>query len=145
VEDLPHSLTSVETQPIVRGNLMDTTRLIVRIRSMRGVRIIPDHIEITIPVEPLISRKQSAPVIVKNLPDSLNLITFPSLIEVSYLLPMSLYNKDPFDINAYVDYKDSNHGTTAKLPVKLSLLPDTYQNTDVSPDSVEYVIERKSR
>ena len=145
IEDLPHSLTAVETQPIVRGNLSDTTSLTVRIRSMHGVRIIPDHIKITIPVEPLISRKQSASVIVKNLPDSLNLITFPSRVEVSYLIPMSLYSKDPYEVNAYVDYKDSNHGTTSKLPVTLSLLPDIYQNTDVTPDSVEYVIERKSR
>lgn len=49
VNDLPHSLTSVETVPVVRGGLNDTTYIEARIDPIPGVRIIPDHVRLTIP------------------------------------------------------------------------------------------------
>lgn len=143
VNDLPHSLTSVETVPVVRGGLSDTTYIEARIDPIPGVRIIPDHVRLVIPVEPLISRKQKAPIVVKNLPDNYSMITFPSSVEVSYLVPMSLYNTEPYKVNAYVDYNDVASSHSGKLPVTLSLLPDLYHNTEMSPDSVEYIVEQK--
>ena len=143
VNDLPHSLTSVETVPIVRGGLSDTTYIEARVDPIPGVRIIPDHVRLVIPVEPLISRKQKAPIVVKNLPEGFNMITFPSSVEVSYLVPMSSYNTEPYKVNAYVDYNDVASCHSGKLPVTLSLLPDLYHNTEMSPDSVEYIVEQK--
>lgn len=144
VEDLPHSLTSVHTVPIVRSGLNDTTVIEARIKDIPGVRIIPDYVRLTVPVEPLIVRKQMAPVIVRNLPPNLGMITFPSSVEVSYLVPMSEYKSESYDpLNAYVDYNDVRTSTNGKLPVSLSLLPDHYTNTDMSPDSVEFIVEQK--
>lgn len=143
VNDLPHSLTSVETVPVVRGGLNDTTYIEARIDPIPGVRIIPDHVRLAIPVEPLIARKQKAPIVVKNLSESMSMITFPSSVEVSYLVPMSSYNSEPYEVNAYVDYNDLSRCTGGKLPVTLSLLPDLYHNTEMSPDSVEYIVEHK--
>ena len=143
VNDLPHSLNSVETVPIVRGGLSDTTTIVARIAPIPGVKIVPEQIVLTVPVEPLIMRKQFAPVVVKNMPADVGLITFPSRVEVSYLMPMSAYNDELYEINAYVDYRDVHSSTTGKLPVVLSLLPDGYHNAEMSPDSVEYIIEKK--
>ncbi len=143
IDDLPHSLKSVETVPIVRSGLDDTTLISARIKNIPGVRIIPDHVEFSVPVEPLISRKQMAPIVVKNLPPDKGIITFPSSVEVSYLIPMSDYNSELYEVNAYVDYNDVRHATGGKLPVTLSLLPDQYHNTEMSPDSVEFIIEQK--
>ncbi len=143
LNDLPLDLNAVETIPIVRSNLSDTSRITVRIDPIPGVRIIPDQVTITVPVEPLIARKQMAPVVVKDVPEGKGLLTFPSKIEVSYLVPMSAYNSEPFDIKAYVMFDDAVRSTTSKIPVKLSLIPDLYRNVSVSPDSVEYIIEQK--
>ncbi len=143
VEDLPHHLTSVETAPIVRGSLSDTTVITVSIKPVPGVKIIPDEITVTIPVEPLIARKQMATVIAKNLPDHISLHTFPSRIEIEYLVPMSEYNSEPYEINAYVDYNDIEHNSTGKLPVSLSLLPESYHSVEAIPDSVEYITEQR--
>ncbi|WP_438638199.1 hypothetical protein [Muribaculum gordoncarteri] len=49
VDDLPHSLNSVETVPIVRSGLKDTTKFDARIEPIPGVRIIPDRIILTCP------------------------------------------------------------------------------------------------
>lgn len=143
VNDMPHSLTSVETVPVVRSGLTDTTSIEVRVKPISGVRIIPDHVNITIPVEPLIARRQFAPIVVKNLPDDKGMITFPSKVEVSYLIPMSAYNSEPYEINAYVDFKDVHQHQGDKLPVTLSLIPDIYHSPEMKPDSVEYIVEQK--
>lgn len=143
VEDLPHDLVSVETMPIVRGSLSDTTNITVRIKPIPGVKIVPDEIVVKVPVEPLIARKQMATVIAKNLPHNISMLTFPSRVEIAYLVPMSEYNSEPYEINAYVDYKDIRNNTSGKLPVTLSLLPESYHSAEAVPDSVEYIIEHK--
>ncbi|MBD5284740.1 MAG: hypothetical protein HDS29_00480 [Bacteroides sp.] len=143
VEDLPHNLTHVETLPIVRSSLSDTTEITVAIKPLPGVKIVPEEIVVKVPVEPLIARRQMATVIAKNIPDNISLHTFPSRIEIAYLVPMSEYNSEPYDINAYVDYADIANNTSGKLPVTLSLYPESYHSVEAIPDSVEYITEHK--
>ena len=143
VEDLPHNLTHVETLPIVRSSLSDTTEITVAIKPLPGVKIVPEEIVVKVPVEPLIARRQMATVIAKNIPDNISLHTFPSRIEIAYLVPMSEYNSELYDINAYVDYADIANNTSGKLPVTLSLYPESYHSVEAIPDSVEYITEHK--
>ena len=143
VDDLPHSLNSVETVPIVRSGLKDTTKFDARIEPIPGVRIIPDRIILTVPVEHLIARKQYVSVIGKNVPNDYTLITFPSKVEVSYLVPMSEFNSEPYVLKAYVDYNEARHARNGKLKVTMSLMPELYRNASMTPDSVEYIIEPK--
>ena len=124
VDDLPHSLNSVETVPIVRSGLKDTTKFDARIEPIPGVRIIPDRIILTVP-------------------NDYTLITFPSKVEVSYLVPMSEFNSEPYVLKAYVDYNEARHARNGKLKVTMSLMPELYRNASMTPDSVEYIIEPK--
>lgn len=137
--DLPHSLQSVSTEPIVKSGLKDTARYEVKVKPISGVRIIPDKVTVMVPVEPLIARKRMVNLEVTNLPPDKRLVTFPSKIEISYLVPMSEYNND-YPFNAYVDYKDVELPGN-KIPVNLSLVPIVYHNLSFSPTSVEYIIE----
>lgn len=139
--DLPHSLKFVSTEPVVKSELKDTMRYEVRVKPIAGVRIVPDKVVVTIPIEPLISRKRTIKLDVVNRPEDKGLITFPSKVEISYLVPMSAYNDD-YPVKAYVDYNDIKP-QRKKLPVSLSVIPDVYHNLSFSPDSVEYIIENK--
>lgn len=139
VTDIPHSLRMVSTEPIVKSNLKDTMRYEVKVKPIAGVRIIPDVVTVTVPIEPLIMRKRSVGIVVDNLPEETNLITFPSKVEISYLVPMSAYNDD-YPVKAYVDFKAAKP-TRKKLAVSLSTIPAVYHNVSFSPDSVEYIIE----
>lgn len=143
INPLPAKLTTVQTAPIVLTDLRDTTTVEVRIAPIAGVRIIPDRISVTVPVEPLISKRQIIPIEVRNIPAGMGMITFPSKIEASYLVPMSSYNEARPDIKAYVDYSSALDGSPSKLPVAVSYHTDAYRNLSFTPDSVEYVIERK--
>lgn len=138
--DLPHDLRAVTTEPIVKSGLKDTTCYEVKFVPVPGARIIPDRIIVTVPVEPLISRRQMIPVEVINVPSDMNMLTFPSKVEVSYLVPMSAY-KDDYPLKAYADYRSIKPGAN-KLGLSLSLIPELYHSVSFSHDSVEYVIEQ---
>lgn len=137
--DIPHSLRAVSTEPIVKSGLKDTTRYEVKVKPIAGIRIIPDKVTVTVPVEPLIARKLSAPIEAQGVPSGKHLVTFPSRIEVSYLVPMSAYN-DEFPVKAFVDYDDV-HMPGNKIPVTLSSLPSICHSVSFTPESVEYIIE----
>lgn len=139
--DLPRSLSEVTTEPIVKSGLKDTMRYTVRVKPIAGVKIVPDVVTVTVPVEPLISKKRSINITVENMPAGLNLVTFPSKAEISYLVPMSAYNDD-YAVRAYVDYNDCSPDRR-RIPVNLSTIPSVYHNVSIEPDSVEYIIENR--
>lgn len=139
-QPLPSSLRNVQTEKIVRRDLRDTTYVEVRLRPIKNARIIPDRVRVCIPVEALINKKQQVRIHTVNVPANSNLHTFPSKIEVSYLVPISRFKIDD-PIKAYVDYDDIRQGSS-NLPVHLSLLPHYIQQLSMTPDSVEYIIDR---
>lgn len=135
------AINKVRTEKIISRNLTDSLYVKIAIQNIKDVRAVPDSVDVMIPVEPLVTKRSSIPVIVKNLPENVSVVVFPSSVQVSYLLPMSLYNErldDKFE--ASVDYGDIQ-GNNAKLPVRIEIAPEIYQNIQLETDSVEYVIE----
>lgn len=135
------AINKVRTEKIISRNLTDSLYVKIAIQNIKDVRAVPDSVDVMIPVEPLVTKRSSIPVIVKNLPENVSVVVFPSYVQVSYLLPMSLYNDrldDKFE--ASVDYDDIQ-GNKAKLPVRIEIAPEIYQNIQLETDSVEYVIE----
>lgn len=140
VNGIPRSLKFVETEPVIANGLKDSAYIEVRVKPIEGYRIIPDKVIVTVPVEPLISRRRKVDVDIVGLPADTRLFTFPAQVEISYLVPMSSYNED-LPCRAYVDYGDIDR-RRSKAKVSLSQLPSICRNITVSPDSVEYIIER---
>ena len=139
--DIPHTLKFVSTEPIAKSGLKDTARYEVKVKPIAGVRIIPDKVTVTIPIEPLISRKRTVMIDALNVPEDKSLVTFPSKIEINYLVPMSSYT-DEYPIKASVDYNDTRLPGN-KLPITLSVIPSIYHNVSTSLESVEYIIENR--
>lgn len=137
--DIPHSLRAVSTEPLVKSGLKDSMRYEVKVKPIAGIRIIPDRVVVTVPIEPLIARKRVIRIEAVNLPEGVSMVTFPSEVEVSYLVPMSSYNSD-FPLKAYVDYKDT-FLPGSKVPVSLSVIPSVYHNVSQSVNTVDYILE----
>lgn len=137
VRSIPKSITRIDTEPVVASNLTDTTVMEVKLVAPEGMRVIPATVKVTIPVEPLIAKRRQIPVEVTNQPMHSRVITFPSTVEISYLIPMSEYNADNYQVKAYAEYRASRK----KLPLTLSILPDAYSRTTLATDSVEYIVE----
>lgn len=139
VGELTEKFDMVQTERLTRTDLRDTTKIEVKLRPQEGLRFIPDHVVVTVPVEPLISKRRQIPVEVVNVPFGLQVITFPSKVEMSYLVPMSQYSDD-IPMKAFVDYNDLDHAGN-KVGVSLNVIPKAYHSVSLEPDSVEYVIE----
>ena len=137
--EIPSGLHQIETELGSASALKDTTVFDLKIKQLPGMRIIPERVKVTVPVEPLISKRRMVPIEVTNLPEGSQLVTFPSSVEVSYLVPMSAFNDDyPLKVTIDASKIDLSKPKTKVLP---SLTPDHYHNVTFHPDSVEYIFQ----
>lgn len=142
IDNIPSNITEVETAPIKCEGLKSTATIKAKVNAPKGMRAIPDSVDVTIPVEPLISKKRLANVEDLNTPENIRLITFPSQVEINYLIPKSLFNNENKFIKVVVDYNEIKPNNN-KLPIKLIDIPSNYRGATSTIDSVEYVIENK--
>ncbi|MCH4156299.1 MAG: hypothetical protein LKF31_08355 [Muribaculaceae bacterium] len=120
--------------------LKDTLVRPVNIAPIPGTKISPRSITITIPVEPLIRKEQNIPIIVKNKPAGVRVVILPSVVQASFLVPLSMYSKNK-PVIAEVDYNDILYSMSNKLEVRIAESPAIYKNISLGIDSVEYVID----
>lgn len=139
VDRLNEDMRAVSTLPFTATDLRDSTRIHVSLAPIAGARIIPSSVYIEIPVEPLISRRRLVPLKAENLPEHYRLITFPSSVQISYLVAMSRYNED-YPVSVFVDYRDIRP-QSRMLPVRIGSFPSVYNSMTVETDSVEFVLE----
>lgn len=131
---------SVSTNPLKRHGLKDTLSMKVALRKMEDVRMLPDSVVVTVPVEPLVSKSQEVPVTAVNCPPGVRIVAFPSRVQVSFLVPLSFYDSSlNVRPNVYVDYRDIVSGRD-KLPLRFSPA-ENMQNIELAVDSVEYILE----
>lgn len=140
---IPSNTLNVRTEPVTLRNLKDSTTIKVTLLSPEGTRVEPSEISVTIPVEPLVAKKRIIPITTVNTPRNITLHTFPSSVELNYLVPMSMFKNDEASPTATVDFdKIDRDQTTA--PVTIGQIPEYYRNSTPVPAEVEYLIENSS-
>lgn len=140
---IPSSMLNVQTEHVTLRDLTDTTTIEIALKSPAGTRVEPSRISVTIPVEPLVTKKRILPVHVINKPQNVTVHTFPANIELEYLVPMSLFKNDVATPVAVINYRDIDiDATTAH--VNLTQIPDYYHNIKCTPAEVEYLTEKSS-
>ncbi|MEG0253572.1 MAG: YbbR-like domain-containing protein, partial [Muribaculaceae bacterium] len=135
------NINNVYTYRIEEHELKDTLYRKVKIAPLKGAKIIPESIEVIIPVEPLITKHLLIPIVSRNVPANLNLVTFPSKVDASFLVPLSKYHKNVY-FSANVFYDDVVK-KDKKLKLNIIHVPNIYKNVSLAFDSVEYIIETK--
>lgn len=135
-------IKTLTTQPIILTGLTDTAHVSAALIVPPGMRAVPSQIKVTIPVEPLVTKTRKVEIAQRNVPAGKRLVTFPSMAEVDYLLPKSLYNSDASPVKAVIDFSAYRPGEK-KLPVTVLPLPNYYRFVSVRPSEVEFVIEEK--
>ncbi len=137
------AITSVSTKRITATGLTDTLAQQIEINPIPGAKIVPNEITVKVPVEPLINKKQNVTIDVVNAPMGVNVITFPSVVEASFLVPQSIYRK-AMNIKVAVNYNDIAYskGTSNLVAVKIVNTPTECRNVSLAVDSVEYIVEK---
>lgn len=136
------TITRVFTRRIVRRNLSETTSEVVALNPVKGARVEPSHVRVTVPVQPLVNKESMVDVTVRGVPQGMSLLLYPSKVRVSYFVPMSRFNNEDPGVEVWVDYADTQLTGTKKLPVRIGRQPAGLLNFTLKQDSVEYTIVR---
>lgn len=140
---IPSGMNSISTEPIRLTDLNRPTTVRARLVAPRNSRVIPDSVDVTFNVEPLISKTRKVVIEPINVPKGVKLITFPAQTEVFYMVPMSLYNDSDPHFRVYADYNTISSSNSHKIKLRLRDVPPELQNVHLSADSAEYIIERR--
>lgn len=98
---------------------------------------------LSIPVERFTEANFSAPVEVRNLPDSIRLIVLPRSVKVKCNVVVSKYKDiENSSVKAYVDFNEANLMLDNKLRVRVEGKPHSVSNLTFEPKFVEFIIER---
>ncbi len=134
-------INEVDISTVEVANLTSTFTKDVNLKSINNVRIIPDKVKLTVPVEPLIRKEYNASISLRNQPAHVKVLVFPPSVDVSFLVPQSHY-RDPVNLTVIVDYNDINPRRN-KVNIKLGEVSGNYSNVTLPIDSVGYLIERQ--
>ncbi|MGC8802545.1 MAG: hypothetical protein ACP5PS_02050, partial [Bacteroidales bacterium] len=115
----------------------------LKIQPINDVSIEPKEVMVTVPVEKFTQATIKVPIKPINVPDSLQLLLFPSTVTVDYLVSLKNFNKvksTQFLITA--DYYDC-FSAVNKISVRIERYPYMLKLINYSPKSVEFLIEHK--
>ncbi len=134
------SVRHVYTQVLTRSDLSSTASYKVSLKAIPNVKMVPDVIDVEIPVEPIVRKEGFADVEVLNLPKGESLLLFPNKVPVEYYIPMSQFSRDDIELSATVDYYDILRTSGSRLPLSMGASPAYVLNPALKLDSVEYTI-----
>lgn len=139
------TISYVRAVPVIRRNLQETTNINVAIVPIPGVRIIPDHVKLSIPVEPLVKKQTLVEIKVLHVPSGESILLFPAKAEVEYFLPMNMFDSDPSGFVVTADYNDIVNSAPGsnRLHVNVTRWPGYCEGVTIPNDSVEYTIVKK--
>ena len=110
---------------------------------MKNVNIFPASIEVKVPVDEFTEKTIELPVTVINNKEYYDIKLFPKKVKVTFLVALSKYqtiNENFMD--AVVDIDDWKIRKHSQLRVTLSRFPDYCRLIRISPDKVDFIIEK---
>lgn len=138
-----NEINEVFTSHVEVSDLTDTLRRKVTVAPINGTVIEPRSIDIMVPVEKLKSQTRTIKISVRNAPQGVKMLLFPSDVDVSYRSPVSRITDNDAGITAVVDYNAVNFTSPSnRVKVSIGEIPAVYQDVKLSHDSVEYIIEK---
>jgi hypothetical protein len=114
----------------------------VSLPEIRMLNLSVNTVLLNIPVEQFTEASLRIPLEAVNLPDTLIMKTFPSVITVSYLVALSDYDKvTAQQFNAVADYNSVPSGN-GRLKVDIVEQPAFVRSVRFAPQYVDYIIEK---
>jgi hypothetical protein len=113
------------------------------LQPINGISFETNKVWVTIPVDKFTQASIKVPIKTVNVPDSLNLILFPSFITIDYLVSLKNYdkiNRSQFLVSA--NYEDC-FTDISKINVSIEEYPYIIKLINYYPKSVEFIIEKK--
>lgn len=139
---LLEKITSAEILPYYLETLSNTTTLKLPIKSVRGVKFIPDSIEASFHIDRMVEKKITVPIKTEGFPANKILLPIPQEVEITCQVAMNNYRSitsNMFEVTAH--FEDLPTDGTTHCPLRLKTIPEGVSRVRITPKDVEYVIE----
>ena len=137
------SITSISTLPLHIQNFEDTVVKMVALRPIRGAKMVPPEVKVTLCADILTEESIEVPIEAVNMPEGKVLRTFPSRVKVRFVVGASQYRlikADHFRVEA--DYNELVEGQTDKCNIYLRKTPANVRNARLDINQVDYLVEQ---
>ena len=137
-------LQTVEIEPFNYRNLQDTIRQAVRIKKIRGVKIVPPTVRLSVYPDVLTEEAIEVPITAINMPLGMVLRTFPSKVTVRFTIGASLFRTiKPNLFKVVVDYEELAANPSDKCTLQLRSVPRSVSKASLEIDRVDYLLEQQ--
>lgn len=137
-------LQTVEIEPFNYRNLQDTIRQAVRIKKIRGVKIVPPTVRLSVYPDVLTEEAIEVPITAINMPPGMVLRTFPSKVTVRFTIGASLFRTiKPNLFKVVVDYEELAANPSDKCTLQLRSVPRSVSKASLEIDRVDYLLEQQ--
>lgn len=137
------SINVVYTEPLNYANFRDTLSLNCALDKIRGVKMTPDHTQVTFCTDVLTEESiEGVPIKAINMPAGKSLRTFPSRVNVTFVTGVSVYrNLKPTDFTVVADYNEIKDHPQEKCHIYLKTAPRGISRVRLETSMVDYLIE----
>ena len=137
-------LQTVEIEPFNYRNLQDTIRQAVKIRKIRGVKIVPSTVRLSVYPDVLTEEAIEVSITAINMPPGMVLRTFPSKVTVRFTIGASLFRTiKPNLFKVVVDYEELAANPSDKCTLQLRSVPRSVSKASLEIDRVDYLLEQQ--
>lgn len=137
-------LKYVEIEPFNYRNLQDTIRRNVRLQKIRGVKLVPSTVRLSVYPDVLTEESIEVPVSAVNMPAGMVLRTFPSRVTVRFTIGASQFRMiRPEQFNVVVDYQTLAENPSDKCTLQLRSVPSLVSKAKLELDKVDYLLEQQ--
>jgi hypothetical protein len=133
----------ISTQKLTLKNVKDTITTTLNLKKNKNFIYSPEKVKIIIPVDRYTEKSLSIPLKIINLPDSLDIITFPSEIKLNFNVGINNYNSiNESDFEAIATFTHLKKELPENLKVELVKFPTTINSVKIQPEYVEYILKK---
>lgn len=137
------TITAVYTESAIYHDVEDTIDVHLALKKIKGVKMVPDSVDVKACVDLFTSKNIKVPVYCENIPQNKILRTFPLMVDVSFRVSATMFNGiSADDFLVVVDFNKIKPGDS-KCKLVLRELPKGIYDVRVIPESVDYVIEQQ--
>ena len=137
------SINMVYTEPHNYANFRDTLIVNCHLSKLRGVKMVPDHIQVSFFTDVLTEERiEGIPIEGINMPEGKVLRTFPAKVSVTFVTGVSVYrNLRPENFTVVADYQEIKQNPSEKCRIYLKDVPAGISRAKLETTMVDYLIE----
>jgi len=131
------------TNVMTLEDVSDTIQQLATFKRIKGVKYIPNSVEVTFPVDIITEKTIEVSVIPVNFPPDKVLRTFPSRVQITFQVGLNHFksiNPEAFVLTA--PYEDLINNPTEKFKLRLKSIPAGISHVRINPEDIDYLIEQ---